>query len=89
MIKPPFDLKEIKPGEFAYFTKRMLRNKEGTETGSIFVWKRKTEGVHSFAMQCPHCLKEGKGTVDLKKRPYRIRCPQCNRSIPLKKLKNS
>ncbi len=27
MIKPPFDPKEIKPGEFSYFTKRMLRNR--------------------------------------------------------------
>jgi hypothetical protein len=89
MIKPPFDLKEIKPGEFAYFTKRKLTNKEGEETGSIFVWKRKDDEIHSFAMQCPYCLKEGKGNVELKRRPYRIRCPKCNRSISLKKLKDS
>ena len=88
MIKPPFDLKEIKPGEFSYFSRRTLPNKQGEETGGIIVWKRPGDSEHSFAMECPFCLKEGKGTVELIKRPYRVRCPSCNRSIALKKLKN-
>ncbi|GBE56936.1 MAG TPA: hypothetical protein ENH13_00495 [Euryarchaeota archaeon] len=89
MIKPPFDLKKIKPGEFKYFSRRLLANKEGEETGSIIVWKRGGDDDHSYAMECPYCQKEGKGTVDLKKRPYRVRCPNCNRSIALKKLKDT
>ena len=89
MIKPPFDLKKIKPGEFKYFSRRLLKNKEGEETGSMIVWKRGGDADHSFIMQCPYCLEEGQGTVDLKKRPYRVRCPSCNRSIALKKLKDT
>jgi transcription elongation factor Elf1 len=89
MVKLPFSLKEIKPGEFTYFTKRKLQNKEGEETGEIFVWKRRGDLEHSFAMECPYCNKDGEGTVDLKKRPYRVRCPNCNRSIMLKKLKDT
>jgi hypothetical protein len=89
MIKPPFDLKKIKPGEFSYFSRRKLKNKEGEETGGIIVWKRGDDEEHSFVMECPFCQKQGEGNVDLMKRPYRIRCPNCNRSITLKKLKDT
>ncbi|MBI5253361.1 MAG: hypothetical protein HY930_03060 [Euryarchaeota archaeon] len=42
-MKLPFDLKDIKPGEFSYLTRRKLKNAEDRETGEIFFWKRKRE----------------------------------------------
>jgi hypothetical protein len=89
MIKPPFDIKDIKPGEFSYFTRRTLKNKKGDELGAIILWKRASDNIHSFVMKCPYCLKEGEGTVDLTKRPYRVRCVHCNKSSALKKLKDT
>jgi hypothetical protein len=89
MLKLPFDIKEIKPGEFTYFSRRKLENKEGEVAGEIFVWKRKDDEEHSFALECPYCLKQGEGNIDLKRRPYRVRCTHCDRSITLKKLKNT
>lgn len=89
MLKPPFDFRDVKPGEFAYFTKRNLQNKEKEDTGMIYVWKRKDDTEHQFKLGCPYCQEESDGTIDLKRRPYRLRCPHCNRSITLKKLKDA
>lgn len=88
MVKPPFNLMEIKPGEFTYFSRRNLANKEGEEKGGIIIWKRQGDEEHSFVMECPYCLGEGGGKVSLKRRPYRVRCPSCDRNIALKKLKD-
>ncbi len=88
MIKLPFDIKSIKPGEFIYFTKRKLENNAGEELGEIYVWKRKGDDEHSYIMSCPHCSNEGTGNVDLQRRPYRVRCENCQKSIVLKKLKD-
>ncbi len=88
MVKLPFNLKDIKPGEFSYITKRKLENKKGDVAGEIVVWKRPTEEEHSFAMECPECKKESVGKTMLERRPYRVQCPNCNKSIALKRLKN-
>ena len=88
MVKLPFNLKDIKPGEFVYFTKRKIQNNKGEETGEVFVWKRRDDEVHSFMMKCPYCQSEGDGKVDLKKRPYRMKCTSCDRTVTLKKLKD-
>jgi|GEM_PF-528436 len=42
-MKPPFELKDIKHGEFSYSTKRKLKSAVDEETGEIFLWKRKSE----------------------------------------------
>lgn len=88
MVNPPFSLKDIKPGEFTYISRRKLENKEGETTGEVFLWKRAGDENHSFVMQCPYCLVESEGEVSLKRRPYRVRCAGCNRSITLKRLKD-
>jgi hypothetical protein len=88
MVSPPFSLKDIKPGEFSYISRRKLEDKNGEIKGEIFLWKRPDEEDHSFVLECPYCQKEGEGTVSLKRRPYRIRCASCEKSITLKKLKN-
>jgi len=88
MISPPFNFKEIKPGEFLYLTRRRLEDGEGRERGEILVWRRRGDAEHSFIMECPYCQGETRGEVLLKRRPYRVRCGRCNRSITLRKLKD-
>lgn len=86
-MKLPFDLKDIKPGSFAYLTKRKLTNKEGEESGEIILWKKKDEEESQYVMKCPFCGVEQDGSVLLVKRPYRLRCSSCNKSIILPKIK--
>ncbi len=85
-MKLPFDLKDIKPGSFAYLTKRKLINKEGEESGEIILWKKKEEEESQYVMKCPFCGVEQDGSVLLVKRPYRLRCSSCDRSITLPKI---
>jgi hypothetical protein len=87
-LKLPFDLKEIKPGSFAYLTKRKLVNEEGVESGEIFLWKRKNEEESQYIMRCPFCQVEQEGSILLVRRPYRVRCSSCERSITLPRLKD-
>jgi hypothetical protein len=87
-IKLPFDLKEIKPGAFAYLTKRKLTNKAGDESGEIILWKRKEAEESEYVLRCPFCMIEQEGRVILQRRPYRVRCSSCDRSITLPKLQN-
>ncbi len=87
-MKLPFDLKDIKPGSFAYMTKRKLTNKEGEEKGEVFLWKKKDEEESQYLLKCPYCEAEQDGSILLVKRPYRLRCSHCDRSITLPKLKD-
>lgn len=88
-MKLPFDLKDIKPGSFAYMTKRKLTNKEGEEKGEIVLWKKKDEEGSQYLLKCPYCEAEQDGSILLEKRPYRLRCSHCDRSITLPKLKDA
>ncbi len=81
MLKPPFDPKSIKPGEFEYLTRRKL------EGGEVLVWRRRGEKLSGFVLQCPHCGSTGEGTAELRRRPYRIRCPSCGKSVSLPKFR--
>ncbi len=85
-MKPPFDLKDIKPGAFSYFTKRKLKNKDGEERGEIFLWKPKNSTVCCYALECPFCGEEQQGEILLARRPYRVKCSKCDKSISLPKL---
>ncbi len=85
-MKLPFDLKDIKPGSFSYFTKRKLQNRTGEETGEIFLWKKKDEEESSYMLKCPFCSEEQQGKVLLVRRPYRVKCSKCKKSITLPKL---
>jgi ribosomal protein S27E len=82
----PFDLKDIKPGTFSYLTKRKLKNKEGKETGEIFLWRRVDEEESNYVMKCPFCAQEQQGSILLNRRPYRVKCSACGRTINLPKL---
>ncbi|MFH1774306.1 MAG: hypothetical protein ABH874_05035 [Methanobacteriota archaeon] len=79
-MKLPFELRDIKPGEFSYLTRRKI------ETGEIFLWKRKSEEQSHYLLKCPFCGEEQEGSTVLVKRPYRVKCPGCGKSIALPKL---
>ncbi|MEE8167363.1 MAG: hypothetical protein V3T58_00635 [Candidatus Hydrothermarchaeales archaeon] len=85
-MKLPFDLKDVKPGSFAYLTKRKLKNKAGKETGEILLWKKKDQEESQYLLKCPFCEAEGEGSALFVKRPYRVKCSHCGRSISLPKL---
>ena len=87
-LKLPFDLKDVKPGEFSYLTKRILENKDGEETGELFIWRKTGDEEYNYIMQCPFCEGEQEGVTVFTRRPYRIRCSLCNKSILIKKLKD-
>jgi ribosomal protein S27E len=87
-IKPPFDLKDIKPGTFAYLTRRKLENREGEERGEIFLWRKVEEKESNYIMRCPFCEREQQGRVLLERRPYRVKCSFCGRTINLPKILN-
>lgn len=88
MIKLPFDLKDIKPGDFSYLTKRKLENGSGEETGEIFVWRETGAEDYKYILQCPYCSKEQEGKTNFERRPYRVRCSGCNKGITLPRLKD-
>lgn len=80
-MKLPFNLKDIKPGAFSYLTKRRLE-----ENGEIILWKETGKGESNYVMRCPYCAEEQQGSVILEKRPYRVQCSKCGKSISLQKL---
>lgn len=85
-MKLPFNLKDIRHGEFSHLTKRKLKNAEDKETGEIFLWKRKSEEESRYLLKCPLCGEEQEGSILLVKRPYRVKCSKCEKSITLPKL---
>ena len=87
-LKLPFELKDIKRGEFSYLTKRKLSNKEGEETGELFIWRKTGEEEHNYILKCPYCEEEQEGVTIFTRRPYRIRCSKCNKSILIRKIKD-
>lgn len=85
-MKLPFELKDIKPGEFSYLTRRKLKNAEDEDTGEVFIWKRKSEEESRYLLKCPLCGEEQEGSALFVKRPYRVKCSKCEKSIALPKL---
>jgi hypothetical protein len=82
----PFNLKDIKKGDFSYLTRRKLKNAQDEETGEILLWKWKEKEASEYVLRCPFCQTEQQGEITLVRRPYRLRCSNCNRSITLPKL---
>ncbi len=83
-MKLPVDIKDIK--DFAYITSRELLNEQGEKSGEVFMWRRKGEEVFNYELKCPYCGEEQESSVIFKKRPYRVRCSNCDKSIMVEKL---
>jgi transcription elongation factor Elf1 len=50
------------------------------------MWRKKGEEEFGYKLTCPYCATEQESRVIFKKRPYRVRCNNCNKSITIEKL---
>ena len=83
-MEPPFDINGI--ADFAYVTKRKLKDKNGEMRGEVFLWRRKGEEEFNYKLKCPYCEVEQESSIILERRPYRVRCSNCDKSIKIEKL---
>jgi len=72
--------------ELAYITSRELKNETGENTGTVVMWRKKGDDEFGYKLKCPHCATEQESSVVFNKRPYRVRCSNCNKSILIEKL---
>jgi len=70
-----------------YFTNRPLENENGERTGKIIMFRLKGETKFQYKMICPFCGKEQEGSIEFKRRPYRVPCKHCNKKILIERLK--
>ena len=84
-MKLPAEIKDnIK--DFAYITRRKLRDKDGEVKGEVFLWRKKGEEAFNYWLKCPYCGTEEESSVTLRRRPYRLKCSNCGKSILIEKL---
>ena len=83
-MKPPFEIKEIK--DFAYLTSRTLKDDTGEKRGEVFIWRNKGEEEFNYKLTCPYCETEQESRIVFKRRPYRVKCSNCGKSILVEKL---
>ena len=83
-MKLPEGVTDVK--ELAYITSRKLENDEGEKTGTVVMWRKKGEEEFGYKLTCPYCATEQESRAEFKRRPYRVRCSNCNKSIMIEKL---
>ena len=83
-MKPPIEIKDIR--DFAYITSRKLKNARDEQTGEVFMWRRKGEEAFNYKLKCPYCEEEQESRIVFNKRPYRLRCSNCGKSILIGKI---
>ncbi len=72
--------------ELAYITTRKLENKQGEKTGTVLLYRKKGEEEFRYTLTCPYCETEQESHVVFKRRPYRLKCSACGKSIMIGKL---
>jgi ribosomal protein S27E len=70
----------------AYITSRKLPNDAGEKTDSVVMWRKKREEAFHYALTCPYCGTEQAARVLFNRRPYRVQCYKCGKSIVIEKL---
>ena len=83
-MKQPVDIEDIK--NIAYITTRKLQDSNGENSGEVVMWRRKGEEEFNYKLKCPYCEEEQESSINLKKRPYRLKCAKCGKSIMIEKL---
>jgi ribosomal protein S27E len=83
-MKLPEAIKNI--NDLAYLTRRKLENENGEQTGAVVMWRTKGDEEFNYLLQCPHCGVEQQSHVFFNKRPYRLQCSNCGKSILIEKL---
>jgi len=83
-MKLPDEIKNL--NNLAYITRRKLENENGEQTGTVVMWRTKGKEEFNYTLQCPYCGVEQQSHVSFKKRPYRLKCNNCEKSILIEKL---
>ena len=83
-MKLPEGITDIK--ELAYITSRKLENDQGEKTGTVVMWRKKGDEAFGYRLTCPYCATEQESRVEFKRRPYRVKCSNCGKSIMIEKL---
>jgi ribosomal protein S27E len=63
-----------------------LKNADDEQTGEVFMWRRKSEEAFNYKLKCPYCEVEQESSIVFNKRPYRLRCSNCGKSILIGKI---
>lgn len=80
----PEGIREL--NELAYITSRKLANEHGEKTGSVLLWRKKGDEGFQYTLKCPHCGTERASRALFKRRPYRVECYSCKKSMVIEKL---
>lgn len=72
--------------ELAYITSRKLADEHGEKTGSVLLWRKKGDESFHYTLTCPHCGSEQASRALLTRRPYRVECYSCKKSVVIEKL---
>jgi len=83
-MKLPEEIKDLK--NLAYLTRRKLENENGEQRGAVVMWRQKGEEEFNYMLKCPHCEVEQQSRIIFEKRPYRLQCRNCGKSILIEKL---
>ncbi len=76
-----------KINEMNYFTNRKLENEAGEKTGRLLMYRIKGREEFEVKMTCPFCGAQQKQSIVFEKRPYRMKCKECEKIIKVPKLK--
>lgn len=71
-MKKPIEIKDI--ADFSYITSRKLKNENGEEKGTVFLWREKGDEEFNYKLKCPYCEEEQESSVVFNRRPYRLKC---------------
>jgi len=63
-----------------------LKNADDEQTGGVFMWRRKGDEEFNYKLKCPYCEEEQESSIVFNKRPYRLRCSNCGKSIRIEKI---
>ncbi|RZN37220.1 MAG: hypothetical protein EFT35_06355 [Methanophagales archaeon ANME-1-THS] len=83
-MKLPDAIKNL--NDLAYLTRRKLENENGEQRGAVVMWRTKGAEEFNYLLQCPFCGVEEQSQAFFKKRPYRVQCSNCGKSILIEKL---
>ena len=63
-----------------------MKNADDEQTGEVFIWGRKGDEAFNYKLKCSYCEEEQESSIVFNKRPYRLRCNNCGKSILIGKI---
>jgi len=52
----------------------------------VLLWQKKSDEVFQYTLKCPHCGSEQASRALFNRRPYRVECYSCKKSVVIEKL---